>query len=84
MLNYWLGKLKIFNIYCRLVKKLEDLDDEEIISELDFEELYEAIGNVKEIRIVVKRKFIIEEILEFLVKRYKDFYSYRLGYCLIF
>lgn len=71
-------------MYCRLVKKLGDLDDEEIISELDFEELYEAIGNVKEIKIVVKRKFIIEEILEFLVKRYKDFYSYRLECCLIF
>lgn len=71
-------------MYCRLVKKSEDLDDEEIISELDFEELYEVIGNVKEIKIVVKRKFVIEEILEFLVKRYKDFYSYRLEYCLIF
>lgn len=71
-------------MYCRLVKKSEDLDDEEITSELDFEELYEVIGNVKEIKIVVKRKFVIEEILEFLVKRYKDFYSYRLEYCLIF
>lgn len=71
-------------MYCRLVKKSEDLDDEEITSEFDFEELYEVIGNVKEIKIVFKRKFVIEEILEFLVKRYKDFYSYRLEYCLIF
>lgn len=74
---------KIFNMHCRLVKKSEDPDDEEITSESDSEEPHEATGNVKETKTAFKRKLATEEIPEFLAKRHKDLHSYRSEYCLI-